>query len=91
MGWSAAVKLRRLLGNVARVLAVELLCAARGLDLRAPLRPSPATAAVRDLLRGQVAGPGPDRLLAPELAAAERLVCSGAAVAAAETVVGALR
>jgi histidine ammonia-lyase len=91
MGWSAAVKLRRLLANLARVLAVELLCAARALELRAPLRAAPATAAVRDLVMARCGGPGPDRLLAPELAAAEQLVRSGAAVDAAEAAAGALR
>ena len=83
LGWSAGVKLRRLLANLARVLAVELLCAARALDLRAPLAPAPATAAVRDLVRAHAGGPGPDRLLAPELAAVDRLVREGAVVAAA--------
>ena len=39
MGWSAARKLRTALGNLARILAVELTCAAHGLDLRAPLQP----------------------------------------------------
>jgi histidine ammonia-lyase len=91
MGWSAAVKLRRLLVNVARVLAVELLCAARGLELRGPLEAATATAAVRDLVTDRAGGAGPDRLLAPELAAVERLVLSGAVVAAAETAVGELR
>jgi histidine ammonia-lyase len=91
MGWSAGVKLRRLLANVARVLAVELLCAARGQELRAPLEAAPATAAVRDLVAAHCGGPGPDRLLAPELAAAERLVRSGAVVMAAASVVGELR
>ena len=88
LGWSAGVKLRRLLVNLARVLAVELLCAARALDLRAPLAPAAATAAVRDLVRAGAGGPGPDRLLAPELAEAERLVRSGAVVAAAEAALG---
>jgi histidine ammonia-lyase len=83
MGWSAGVKLRRLLANVARVLAVELLCAARGLELRGPLRAAPATSAVRGLVGAHCGGPGPDRMLAPELAAAERLVRTGAVVAAA--------
>ncbi|HYW23320.1 MAG TPA: histidine ammonia-lyase [Terriglobales bacterium] len=91
MGWSAAVKLRRLLANVARVLAVELLCAARGLELRAPLPAAPATARVGQLVTAEVGGPGPDRLLAPELAAAERLVRGGAVVAAAQAAVGELR
>ncbi len=65
MGWSAARKLRRALDGLGRVLAVELYTAARALDLRAPLTPGPATAAVRDGLRETVAGPGTDRWLAP--------------------------
>jgi histidine ammonia-lyase len=90
MGWAAARKLRTSLTNLAQVLAVELVVAARALDLRRPLRPAPATAAVVDAVRRQVDGPGPDRFVAPELAAAERLIRSGAAVAAAEDVIGGL-
>ena len=41
MGWSAARKLRRSVDGLGRVLAIELLTAARALDLRAPLRPRP--------------------------------------------------
>ncbi|MEU6645873.1 histidine ammonia-lyase [Saccharomonospora sp. NPDC046836] len=78
MGWSAARKLRRGIDGLTTVLAIELLTAARALDFRAPLRPAPVTAAIRDLLRTRVAGPGPDRHLAPEIAAAEELVASGA-------------
>jgi histidine ammonia-lyase len=91
MGWAAARKLRRALEGLARVLGVELLTAARALDLRAPLAPAPATAAVRDRLRVEVPGPGPDRWLAPEIDAAVRLVDGGGALAAAESVVGPLR
>src|SRR5690606_11652219 len=69
IGWSAARKLRRGVDGLRTVLAIELLTAARALDLRAPLRPAPVTAAVRDLVRTRVAGPGPDRHLAPEIAA----------------------
>jgi histidine ammonia-lyase len=43
------------------------------------------------LLRQEVEGPGPDRFVAPELAAGERLIRNGAAVAAAERVIGVLR
>ena len=91
MGWHAGRKLRRAVDGLARVLAIELLTAARGLDLRAPLQPAAATAAVRDLLRRQVAGPGPDRHLAPEIETAASLVSSGAVVDAAEQVVGPLQ
>jgi histidine ammonia-lyase len=91
MGWSAAGKLRTCVDNLGRILAVELVAAARGIDLRAPLVPSPATRAVRDALRTVVPGPGTDRFLAPELAAAEEFVRSGAVVRAAESAVGPLR
>jgi histidine ammonia-lyase len=91
MGWSAARKLRRALDGLTRVLAIELLTAARGLDLRAPLEPSPATAAVRTLLRATVPGPGPDRHLAPEIEAAVALVTTGAVVDAVEHTIGELR
>ncbi|CAL9377064.1 Histidine ammonia-lyase [Streptomyces sp. enrichment culture] len=90
MGWSAARKLRRALDGLGRVLAVELCTAARALDLRAPLTPGPATAAVRDGLRETVDGPGTDRWLAPEIEATVRYVASGRALAAAEAVTGPL-
>ncbi|MFD3460185.1 histidine ammonia-lyase [Nocardia fluminea] len=90
MGWSAARKLRRALDGLTRVLAIEALTAARGLDLRAPLTPAPATAAVVATLRTAVPGPGPDRYLAPEIEAAVRLAASGALLAAAESVTGPL-
>ncbi len=91
MGWSAARKLRRAVDGLARVVAIELLTAARALDLRRPLTPAPVTAAVRDRLREVVEGPGPDRHLAPEIEAAVALVVAGHAVAAAESVMGPLR
>ena len=92
MGWSAARKLRRSVDGLARVLAVEVLTAARALDLRSPLEPSPATAAVvRRLREAGIAGPGPDRHLSPEIETAVSLVQSGAVVEAAQSVIGDLR
>ncbi|HSV67912.1 MAG TPA: histidine ammonia-lyase [Mycobacteriales bacterium] len=91
LGWSAGRKLRRSLDGLARVLAVEVLTAARALDLRAPLRPAPGTAAAVAALRAEVPGPGPDRYLAPEIEAAVALVMAGDLLAAAETAAGALR
>ncbi len=90
MGWSAARKLRRAVDGLSRVIAVEILTAARALDLRAPLSPAPATEAVRAGLRQEVEGPGTDRYLAPEIEAAVRFVVSGQALAAAESVTGRL-
>ncbi len=82
MGWGAARKLRTVVANLGRILAVELVCAAHGLDLRAPLAPGPGTGAALAAVRERVAGPGPDRFLAPDLAAAEDLIVSGALAAA---------
>jgi histidine ammonia-lyase len=85
MGWAAARKLRRAVDGLTRVLAVELLTAARGLDLRAPLAPAAATGAVRDAVRAAGAGgPGPDRFLAPEIEAVTDLVRSGGVAGAAQ-------
>jgi histidine ammonia-lyase len=91
MGWGAARKLRVAVANLSRILGVELTCAARALELRAPLRPGPGTAAALAAVRERIAGPGPDRYLAPELAAAEALVASGTLLAAVEERIGPLR
>ena len=91
MGWGAARKLRRAVDGLTRVVAVEVLTAARALDLRAPLTPAPATAAVVALLRGSgVEGPGPDRHLSPEIETVVDLVADGRVRDAAERVTGLL-
>jgi histidine ammonia-lyase len=89
MGWHAARKLRRAVDGLARVLAIEVLTAARGLDLRAPLEPGPGTGAVVAAIREHVDGPGPDRHLSPEIEAVVGLVTSGRLVRAAEDGLGA--
>jgi histidine ammonia-lyase len=90
MGWSSARKLRRSLRNLARIVAVEATAAARGLELRAPLRPAPGTAAALAALRVAAPGFGPDRVLAPELARVEQLVAAGGLVDAVEHQLGEL-
>jgi len=90
MGWGAARKLRAAVANLARIVAVEVVAAGHGLDLRAPLAPAAGTGAALAALRERVAGPGPDRELAPDLAAAEDLVASGALLAAVTDAIGGL-
>lgn len=90
MGWSAARKLRKAIDGLTRVLAIEILTAARGIDMRAPLQPAAATGAVIAALRARVAGPGADRHLAPEIEAVFELAREGSLVAAAESVTGPL-
>ena len=90
MAWGAVRKLRRVVDNVRRILAVELAVSGRAVDLRAPLVPAAGTGAALAALRSDVPGPGPDRFLSPELAAAEELLRSGAVLAAAEEAIGPL-
>ena len=74
MGWHAGRKLRKVADNLRRVLAVELVTAARALEMRAPLKPAKVTGELLAQLRKVVPGVGPDRFLAPELSAAEDLL-----------------
>jgi histidine ammonia-lyase len=74
MGWHAGRKLRKVVDNLRRVVAIEWVTAARALDMRSPLKPAPITGALLAKLRKEVPGVGPDRFLAPELEAAERLL-----------------
>jgi histidine ammonia-lyase len=91
MGWGAARKLRLAVANLGRILAVELTCAARALDLRAPLRPGPGGAAALAAVRARIDGPGADRHVSPELALAEALVGSGELLDAVQSRIGGLR
>jgi histidine ammonia-lyase len=83
MGWSAARKLRRSIDGLSRVVAIELLTSARAMDMRAPVQPSPVSAAVVAQLRTVVPGPGTDRYLAPDIAMAHELVIDGSLLGAA--------
>ncbi len=78
MGWHAGRKLRKVVDNLRRVIAIELVTAARALEMRAPLKPAPMTGALLAKLRRGVLGVGPDRFLAPELEKAERLLAGEA-------------
>jgi histidine ammonia-lyase len=77
MGWSAARKLRTAISNLTHIIAIELVTAARAIELRAPLKPSPVSAKIISALRQSLAGPGPDRYLSPELIAASEFVAAG--------------
>jgi histidine ammonia-lyase len=90
MGWSAARKLRRSLDGLRRVLAIEVMAAARGLELRTPLTPAPATAAAVRTIRSEIPGVGPDRWLAPEIEAVTRLLSDRRLLTAVEAVTGPL-
>ncbi|CTQ34683.1 histidine ammonia-lyase [Jannaschia rubra] len=83
MAAHGAVRLGRMADNLERILGVELLCAAQGIDFRAPLATSAPLAAVVACLRRDVATLGQDRYLAPDLERAARLIADGEVVASA--------
>ena len=90
MGWAATKKLRTVLDNLTSLLAVELLAAVRGLQLRAPLRPSPAGRHAIAALAPFAGEPGPDRFLAPVMEQARQVVCGRQLREQIETDLGAL-
>jgi histidine ammonia-lyase len=75
MGWHAARKAGEVLDNVRTVLAVEVLCAVQGIDLRAGLAgPGPATGAVCAAVRGTVPAMHVDREVTPQVEAVRALL-----------------
>ena len=90
MGATSAQKARRVIANTKAVLAIEALTGSQGLDLRAPLRPAPATAAVRDAVRERSPFVDEDRTLSAEIEDVAALVGEGSLVRAAENAIGAL-
>jgi histidine ammonia-lyase len=90
MGWAAAKKLRTVLDNLSSLLAVELLSAVRGLQLRSPLTPSPAGRAAIAALAPVAGEPGPDVYLAPVLEEARRVIAARDLRREIESAVGAL-
>ena len=83
MGTISARKARQIIEHVETVLAIELLCAAQALDLRAPLVASPAIRAVHKAIRQVVPPLGDDRILHNDITAVRDLLHAGSIVEAA--------
>jgi histidine ammonia-lyase len=77
MGMGAALKLAEVVALVGRILAIELLAAAQGIDLLRPLRSSEPLEGLHDVVRGRVPRWAGDREMAPDLDAAHRLITGG--------------
>ena len=90
MGLTAARTAARVLANAEQVLAIELLCAAQGIDLRAPLKPGRGTMAAFRAIRRQIRRLDRDRIMAPDLERAAALVRSGDVLRAVEKAIGRL-
>jgi len=90
MGAFSALKAREVVGNVLRVVAIELLCGAQGLEFREGLRPGRGVAAAHDFIRGAVAPLGEDRPQTPDIEAIAEMVRDGSLIESVEAVVGPL-
>ncbi len=69
MGMTAAVKALTVVDYVEKVLAIESLCAAQGIDLRCPLKPGPRLQQIHDSFREKVPFLTEDTHLAPHIQA----------------------
>ena len=83
MGMTSAWKSRLIVDNVTRVLAIEMLAAAQGLDF-IPLHTSPAIENVRKVLRSKVPRLEADRSMAADIDAVARMISDGVFVDAVE-------
>jgi histidine ammonia-lyase len=90
MGAHGSVKFAKVHDQVRTVLAIEILCAAQGLDLRAPLRPGPGLSAAHAHLRAHVPEMRIDRPVAPDIGKVRALLDDGSLLAAAESAIGPL-
>ena len=77
MGMGAALKLRPILKNLRHVLAIELLCAAQGIDFLAPLRPGRGAQEAYELIRSVSTRLEQDRSLAPDIQRVSDLIAEG--------------
>jgi histidine ammonia-lyase len=78
MGMSGARRLARMLQNLRRIVAIELLCACQGIDLLAPLQTGPLAKRAFDAVRAKSAKVVQDRPLAPDIEAISALIENGA-------------
>jgi histidine ammonia-lyase len=83
MGATAALKLETIHDHVRTVLAIEILCAAQGIDLRRPLKTTKPLEAVHAVIRARVPAMMEDRPIAPDIRAVRAMIDDGSLLRAA--------
>ena len=83
MAAHGALRLAKMTANLSVILGVEMLCAAQGVEARAPLKTSARLQDLLTMLRGEIPSLGEDRYLAPEIEAASAMVRTGRVAQAA--------
>jgi histidine ammonia-lyase len=77
MGMTGALKLRQIVDHAERIIAIELMCAAQGVEFRKPLRPSREIERAHAAVRAIVPHLEKDRTLAPDINALAAAVRAG--------------
>lgn len=77
MGMGAALKLKKILDNVSRIIAIEILCAASAMEYHKPLKPGPEVLSFLKRLRDQISPDLRDRPLSSEIEKARLLILDG--------------
>jgi histidine ammonia-lyase len=77
MGMTGALKLRQIVEHAERIVAIEMMCAAQGLEFRRPLRPSREVERAYMAVRAVVPRLERDRVLAPDIEALAATVRAG--------------
>lgn len=90
MGVTAARHARDIVANVTKVLGIEVICAAQGLEFDRSLRAGKGPEAAYGVVRSRVPALENDRYLAPDMLAGEEMIRSAAVLDAVEAEVGAL-
>ncbi|MFP5502353.1 MAG: histidine ammonia-lyase [Candidatus Sericytochromatia bacterium] len=90
MGTTSARKLTQVLDNLSHVLAIELLCACQGIDLRPSLAVGRGVAAAHRFVRSHVSHLAEDRILSDDIRLIASKIEDGSLVAAVEEAVGPL-
>ena len=78
MGMTGALKLRQIVEHAERIVGIELMCAAQGLEFRRPLKSSSAIEGLYTAVRAVVARLEQDRTLATDIDALATAVRGGA-------------
>jgi histidine ammonia-lyase len=78
MGMTSAVKLRQIVENAERIVAIELMCAAQGIEFRRPLKSSREVERAHQAIRVFVPRLEQDRVLATDIEALSESIRQGA-------------
>jgi histidine ammonia-lyase len=87
MSMTTAIKTRQILENAWHIVAIELMAAAQAIDMRAPVKPSPAAQAAYEVIRTYVKRLDEDRPLYDDINTLAKVAKEGKILEAVEKAV----